>query len=98
MAAEARGRSARGGACGSTGLREEGRRGTGEGGRNNYAWGGPRDAKDMGRGTTAKKRMTMEAGRRHRGHDAQVRSVGDRGVHRRSHHREREANSKEWSV
>ena len=97
-ASRAGGRSARGGASDCTGLREEGRGGTGEGGRNNDARGGPRGATDTGLGTTARKRTTMEAGRGPRGHNAQVSSVGDRGERCGACNGERESDSEELSA
>ena len=45
-----------------------------------------------------RERKTMEEGRGHRGHDAQVSSVVDRGERHGARHGERESNSKEWIV
>ena len=52
----------------------------------------------MGLGTTVRERKTKEAGRRHRGHNAHVSRVGDRRERRGARYRERESDSKEWSV
>ena len=92
------GRSARGGASGRKGPREEGRRGTGEVCWNRNAWVGPRSVTETGRGKTARERTTTEAGRGHRGHGEQVSSDRDRRESRGAQKGDRDAASEEWSV
>ena len=72
--------------------------GTGEGGRNGDAWGGPRGVTETEQGTTARERTTAEAGRGHRGHDDQVSSDRDRGERRGDRQGDRDAKIEDWSV
>ena len=77
-------RDAQGGACGRKGLREEGGRSAGEGGRNRDGTGRPRGEAETGRRTTdARRKTTAEKARGRRGQEQeQVSSDGDGSEHR----------------
>ena len=68
----------RGGVKGHRGLREEGERSAGEGGRNRDTGRPLGEAETGGRTTTTRRRTTAETGRRRQGHD-QVSSDGGGG-------------------